>query len=120
MSNDNSLMKWIDEQTAQVPDRGVTELALKIFNQIDAEMKRQGITQTELARRAQVNRAFVSRILNNPGNVTLSTIVALANALDLEVQVPELTPRTAHVVVLAARPDSAPQRDREAERRAAR
>jgi transcriptional regulator with XRE-family HTH domain len=71
-------------------DRGVTEIALTIFNQIDGEMKQRGMTRTELAARAGVNRTYVSRILNHPENVTLGTIVRLANALDLEVQPPRL------------------------------
>jgi len=93
VSHKDDLMQWIDEQVAHVPDRGVTEFALKVFNQIDAEMKRQGMTQTALAEAAGVNRAFVSRILNNPSNVTLGTIMRLANALDLDVEAPKLTPR---------------------------
>jgi transcriptional regulator with XRE-family HTH domain len=85
-------MQQIEERLQSVPDRGVTKLALCIFDQIDAEMERQGLTQTELAERAGVNRAFVSRILNTPSNVTLGTVVRLANALGLEVAAPQLQP----------------------------
>ncbi len=93
MAEKPNLMDWLQEQTAELPDQGVTELALRILNQIDAASRRQGLSRTELAERAGVNRAYVSRILNNPANVTLGTIVRLANALGLEVQAPLIVPR---------------------------
>ena len=94
MSEQLDARTWLELVTADVPDRGVTYLALMILSQIEAETKRQGITYTELAARAGLNRAYLSRIINHPENVTLSTIVRIANALDLEVQPPKLVSKS--------------------------
>ena len=93
MQTNPDAMTWMEQQTADLPERGGTELALRILNQIEAEMKRQGVSRSELARRAGRKPSYVSRILNDPGNVTLATIVRLANALDLEAEPPRLRPR---------------------------
>ena len=93
MTRRPDFVTWMETAVPPTADRGVTERALAIFSQIDGEMKAHGVTRTELAARAGVNRAYVSRILNHPENVTLGTILRLANALDLEVQPPKLVRR---------------------------
>ncbi len=45
----------------------------------------KGITQTEIAKKLDVNRSFVSNIENGKTNPTLSTITNLADALGVTV-----------------------------------
>jgi len=47
-------------------------------------MEQQGVSQAELARRAQLKPSYVSRVLNNPENITLRTAFRLCHALDLQ------------------------------------
>ena len=82
------------------PDHGAGYMALDLFTQIDFERRRQRLTITALAAMAGLQRSFVSRILNNPSNVTVGTIMRLANALDLEVPVPRLRRRSDGELVL--------------------
>lgn len=92
--------EWLTEFCAKQPDRGAGAMALTLFSQIDFERRRQRLTITALAARAGLQRSFVSRILNNPSNVTVGTIMRLANALDLEVPVPRLRRRSDGELVL--------------------
>ncbi len=45
----------------------------------------KGITQTEIAKKLDVNRSFVSNIENGKTNPTLSTITNLADVLGISV-----------------------------------
>ena len=47
MQTKPNAMTWMEQQTPGLPERGVTELALRILNQIEAEMNRQGVSRTE-------------------------------------------------------------------------
>ena len=64
------------------------ELAvLQFADQVDAEMERRGMTRAELAERAGVKASYISRVLNNPENITLQTLFRLANALEMDVEI---------------------------------
>ena len=84
--HDDDVVAWLAQQTQGFSEKGVTELAVRVFSQFDAEMRRQNLTQTELASRAGLHRAHLSRLINDPGNVKLGTLVRIANALGLKLE----------------------------------
>lgn len=45
------------------------------------EMKKKGMTQTDLAQKLGKTKQFVSRVLANTGNITLQTIAAFCAAI---------------------------------------
>lgn len=47
------------------------------------EMKKKGITQTDLAQKLGKTQQFVSRVLANTGNITLQTIAAFCAAIGI-------------------------------------
>ena len=51
------------------------------------ELERRGMTRKELADRLEVHPSYVSRILNDPDNMTVRTLFRVCNALDLRVTV---------------------------------
>lgn len=68
-------------------------LLLEVTERICEEMEEQDISRSELAERLGVSRQYITNFLNTPSNTTLKTIVEMASALDLEVDV-TLRPRT--------------------------
>ena len=58
------------------------ELAIEIGEEIVTRMDEVGINQAELAQRMGVSRARVSQVLAGSDNLTLRTLVSVANALD--------------------------------------
>lgn len=64
------------------------ELAVLDFaDQVDTELERREMTRAELAERAGVKPSYISRVLNNPENITLQTLFRLANALEMDVKI---------------------------------
>ena len=51
------------------------------------KMKAIGMNQSKLAKAAKVNKSYVSRIFNDPGNLTLDTIVKFAHIVGLKVSI---------------------------------
>lgn len=56
-------------------------LRVLLGQRLRSERKRLGISQEELARRAGLDRTYVSKIERGERNVTLSTVEKLADAL---------------------------------------
>jgi len=50
-------------------------------------MEENGITRAELARRLNVSKAFVTKLLNGNPNLTIKTMVSLARILDCDLRV---------------------------------
>lgn len=80
------------EEAGQDPDVAFEELILDVNEQIVARMRAEGLRRTDVAARLGVSRAFVTRLLDGPGNVTLRTLVRVANALDVDIDL-RLRPR---------------------------
>lgn len=57
----------------------------KFVKSVTREMKEQELTQTDLAWTLGKKRSYVSRILASPQNMTIKTLVELAYALDLNI-----------------------------------
>lgn len=62
-------------------------LELEIAEKILKIMEEQEITRSELARRLNVSKAAVSRLLNHGSNMTLKRLLAVAVALQQELRV---------------------------------
>ena len=58
-----------------------------LINRLDALRELQGMSKAELAREIHKNPAVVRRLLTAPANPELRTVVALADALDADVQI---------------------------------
>ena len=58
-----------------------------IVNRLDALREKQGMSKAELARAIERNPAAVRRLLTASGNPELRTVVAIADALDADVQI---------------------------------
>jgi ribosome-binding protein aMBF1 (putative translation factor) len=58
-----------------------------LINRLDALRDLQGMSKAELAREIHKNPAVVRRLLTAPANPELRTVVALADALDADVQI---------------------------------
>jgi transcriptional regulator with XRE-family HTH domain len=71
----------------QHPLWGFELAVLEFADRVDAELERRQMTRAELAERAGVKASYISRVLNNPENITLQTLFRLANALEMDVEI---------------------------------
>lgn len=76
--------KEFERNARRIPGEGFMTAIIHYYSAIEQEMERQGVTRAELARRAQLRPSYVSRVLNNPENITLRTAFRLCHALDLQ------------------------------------
>ena len=77
---------WLDEEGI---GEEVTAAALKraLARRVAAEMKRDGITKTEMARRMRAGRGTLNRLLDaGNGSITLATLRKAASAVGREVR----------------------------------
>ena len=94
-----SEISFLDEATSELaddPEFVADGLALEFAEQIAREMKSQGVTKAELGRRMGVSRAYTTRILDAPPNLTLLSMVKVSLVLGLTVHI--------HVVEATAEP----------------
>src|SRR5436305_6534045 len=89
------------EQAEQHDDYWVAGTILEFTEGVVREMKRQGVTRTELAKRLGATPAYVTKILRGKANFTLETMVRLARALDAELRV-QLVPGTSGALTRTA------------------
>jgi transcriptional regulator with XRE-family HTH domain len=78
--------RW-EEKARQHPLWGFELAVLEFADRVDAELERRQMTRAELAERAGVKASYISRVLNNPENITLQTLFRLANALEMDVEI---------------------------------
>lgn len=79
--------KWFDDllETYQDDLAFRTEAAILEFNEkIVAHMTENGISRVELSRRLGVTKAFVTKMLNGNPNLTIKTMMSVADALGCE------------------------------------
>lgn len=69
------------------PEDVAAYMKLQIASDIYAAMEKQGIDQSELARRLGKSRQYVSRVLNERTNFTLDSLARIACALNMRVAV---------------------------------
>ncbi|MHB8376504.1 MAG: helix-turn-helix domain-containing protein [Dehalococcoidia bacterium] len=74
------------EANRHTPEFELEWLLLDLEEQIWAAMQAQGIARSELAERLGTSRAFVTKLLSGHENLTLKTLVRVANALEIKVE----------------------------------
>jgi len=74
---------WTNESVKAFLYRISFDFVTQLENMMDAD----GVKPNELAKRLGVSKGRVSQILNNPGNLTLRTVVEYARALDVKVAI---------------------------------
>lgn len=86
------VMDWLNKMAEGAPERGFVIVQCGFISQMDHAMYDAGMTQTALAAKAGVSRSTVSRMLTADMDPKLSTLVRVANALDMKLVV-RLEPR---------------------------
>ena len=101
-----STSKWFDKHVAERrrhPEFILEQLTLDITDAVCRAMEEKGLSRSDLARRLRVSPAYITKLLNSTSNLTLRTLVNLALALDLEVDV-ALQARNVERVLPAIKP----------------
>jgi ribosome-binding protein aMBF1 (putative translation factor) len=90
---DSELPNRLLDEAKQHPEFWHQLSIIKLTSRLLQAMEAQGVSRAELARRAQLKPSYISRILNNPENITMRTAFRLCNALDLELEF-DIRPKT--------------------------
>jgi DNA-binding phage protein len=88
-----------DPKFARAYDRGILRSAfVSLFWVVISHLKKkEGFTLKELAKRVGANKAEVSRWFNGDPNWTLSTVGAIASALNLDIKIVAIDRKTGEV-----------------------
>ena len=68
-------------------DYWIEDVILQFTMQLHEQMQKQGISKTELANRIGASQPYITRILKGRDNLTIATMVKLARAVGVKVQV---------------------------------
>ena len=71
--------------------KAIDTIGSAFLRQILLRMKELGVSQTELARRMNVSRPYITKVLHTDVNISFRTAAKLANALKMDF-FPELRP----------------------------
>jgi transcriptional regulator with XRE-family HTH domain len=91
---DDTTFVSLEEQFLDDPEYHFFRSSDQFVAQIAIAMDEQGVSQSELARRLGVSRQHISAFMADPGNPTMQTMVEMAHALGLRLNI-ELTPAEA-------------------------
>ena len=72
--------------------KAIDKIGSAFLRRILRRMKQLGVSQTELARRMNVSRPYVTKVLSHDVNFSFRTAAKLANALKMDF-FPEVRPR---------------------------
>ena len=78
----------------------IDKIGSAFLRRILLRMKELGISQTELARRMDVSRPYITKLLRQDVNFSFRTAAKLAHALSMDFM-PELRPQEACAEILA-------------------
>lgn len=81
------LMRQRLRELDQDPDSALERVLIDVTEQIAVAMQEKGVTRKELAERMGVKPPMITRLLNGPENVTLRTLMRVAYALDMVIEV---------------------------------
>jgi transcriptional regulator with XRE-family HTH domain len=85
------LRRFIDANR-DTPEWELESLLLDVNEGLWAAMQARGVSRSDLADRLGTSRAYVTKLLDGQENMTLKTLVRVANALDMKVAT-KLVPR---------------------------
>lgn len=92
------MRKWreIGQQIEETPeykrDAIITDFVVEVYR----VMKEKGVKRIDLAKRLGVNRSYVTQLLSGSANMTIDTLIKVAQSLDMNVKI-ELNPDTAEI-----------------------
>ena len=72
--------------------KAIDKIGSAFLRRILRRMKQLGVSQTELARRMNVSRPYITKVLHQDVNISFRTAAKLANALRMDF-FPELRPQ---------------------------
>ncbi len=79
------------ERLAELARESLTEgyqtAIIRAMSEIDRALKQQRVPRKALAERLGVHPSYITRILNDPDNITIRTLYRLSNALGLKANV---------------------------------
>ena len=81
MKNENWFNKLVDIYEEDIEFR-TEALILDFTERIVAKMEEKGISRAELSRKLDVSKAFITKLLNGYPNLTIKTMVSIADALE--------------------------------------
>lgn len=84
------MSKWFKDKLEEFKDdpEFITEgIVLELNEKIIIKMEELNINRAELAKRLGVTKAFVTKLLNGNHNLTVKTMVSIAQALECELVV---------------------------------
>ena len=90
-SDDVTGFKHVRDDFERDPDYVGAGIATEVAERVAWLMDKRNISRSALAERLGVNRAYISKILNAPPNLTVRSIAAIAIALDAKACI-ELVP----------------------------
>ena len=73
------------ERARNTPEYELEWLLLDIHEALWAAMQARGVSRSELAERLGTSRAYITKLLEGQENMTLKTLVRVANALEMKV-----------------------------------
>lgn len=77
---------WFNELTESLesdPEYIAESISIDLAMKINKKMEEQGVSQSELAKRLGVSKAYVSQILQGQNNMTVLTVCKLGSALNI-------------------------------------
>ena len=77
---------------SRMQSKAANHLICAFLRRILLRMKELGVSQTELAKRMQVSRPYITKVLHQDVNITFRTAAKLASALKMDF-FPDLRPR---------------------------
>lgn len=101
------LQDWFQEELRKAQDTfdyRLERLLFELAEDICRYMGEQGLTRAELASRLSCSRAYITKILNGNPNVTLKTLLRIADALgrDVTINLPQRVHLSQSTVASAA------------------
>ncbi len=91
------LAKWyknIIDELKETIEYKIESISFDISIQIYKQMEKLGLSKKDLAERLNVSKSYITQLLKGKSNITLETLIKVADALELEPKV-ELVPKVA-------------------------
>lgn len=77
----------LNQLAASTPDGQYARVVVDFLQQVNVQMLAQGVSNAELARRMGTSAAYVSRLFRGNANLSVQTMVKLAQAVGAQLQV---------------------------------
>ena len=92
MSNLKNRWEIISKEIEESIEYKIESISIDVAIQFYKQMKKLGINKKELAKRLGVSKSYVTQLLNGKSNMTIETLIKVAEALNLNLQI-KLVPK---------------------------